>query len=203
MDSYRRSISYFWKLTHPNLVVSTVANVPSSLIYETINGEPIYYRGYKEVLVGKQQLAVARGSTVQQSYLIGELFFLLKRHLDRNTHHVLGNEVGLQLAKHTHCLADLAVVKGKLVTEEYLSYPPELVVRIDTKADVVDMYSYYVQIARQLLKFQVPYVIWIFTATRTWMYTEKGRPWTLHKWTDEVPLWEGLSVRLDELVETF
>ena len=184
--------------------MSTVANVPSSLIYETINGEPIYYRGYKDVLVGEQQLAAVRGSTIQQSYLVGELFYLLKRHLNRDTYHVLGNELGLQLAKHTHCLADLAVIKRKLVPvrKDYLTHPPELIVRIDTKADVVDTYSYYVQIARQLLNFQVPRVIWIFTATRTWMYAEKGRPWTLHKWTDEVPLWEGLNVRLDELVET-
>jgi hypothetical protein len=41
---------------HKKLPKIPVKKIPASLIYEVINGKPIYYKGYKEVLNGTKKV---------------------------------------------------------------------------------------------------------------------------------------------------
>ena len=45
-------------------------NVPDYLIYEIMDGKPIYYRGFREVLSGKKQAEEIMGSSLLQSYIV-------------------------------------------------------------------------------------------------------------------------------------
>lgn len=37
---------------------TTVKDIPGSLVYEMIDGSPIYYQGYKEYLKGKKSIGI-------------------------------------------------------------------------------------------------------------------------------------------------
>jgi len=41
--------------------------VPDHLIYEIIDGKPIHYRGYREVMAGKKTFSEIRGSSTLQA----------------------------------------------------------------------------------------------------------------------------------------
>lgn len=38
--------------------VADLSSIPESLIYETLNGRPLYYRGYRDVIAGTDRKSV-------------------------------------------------------------------------------------------------------------------------------------------------
>ncbi len=132
--------------------------VPESMIYEMVDGQPIYYRGYKEILKGKVNQEEPVGSSFLQSLIISNLVILLHKYLG-NTHVVLTNEIGIQFSKGNWRAADIAVFEsGQLditkATNKYLSIPPKIVIEIDTKAEmneIKDTFKYYNEKTDQLL----------------------------------------------------
>jgi len=53
-----------------------------------------------------------------------------------------GRELGLRFGKNAWRAADIAVIKSDLVedlSDQYLDVPPELVIEIDTKADLQEV----------------------------------------------------------------
>jgi hypothetical protein len=56
---------------------STVQSIPKSLIYEMVDGKPIYYRGYQEYLSGEKQLEELIGSSHIQSFIVTRLVIML------------------------------------------------------------------------------------------------------------------------------
>lgn len=114
---------------------TTVQSIPESLIYEMVDGTPIYYKGYKEYLNGTKQWDEIMGSSKLQARLSAELIFLLKTFLS-DAYLVFSNELGLQFSKGSWRAADIAMIKAnkvKQLDDKYLNVAPELVIEIDTK----------------------------------------------------------------------
>lgn len=44
--------------------------IPESLIYETLNGRPLYYKGYRDVIAGDLKPENIRGSSDLQSVIV-------------------------------------------------------------------------------------------------------------------------------------
>lgn len=42
--------------------------IPDYLVYEVLDGQPLYYKGYQEVLAGRQKLEDIMGSSVLQFF---------------------------------------------------------------------------------------------------------------------------------------
>lgn len=55
--------------------------VPEALIYEMVDGQPIYYRGWREVLNNEKTLEQIMPSSLLQAYLVGEIFAILHAQL--------------------------------------------------------------------------------------------------------------------------
>lgn len=185
---------------------TAVQNIPKILVYEMVDGNPIYYKGYKEYLAGKKQLEQLTGSSKFQSFLAAELIFLIRSFLAEN-YIVFSNELGLQFSKKSWRAADIAVIKKEDVDKldnKYLSVPPAYVIEIDTKADLSEISNalgYYQEKTEELLKFGVNKIIWIFTETEKIMIAEKGsKKWEILDWDQEVEFIEGLSINIQELV---
>ncbi len=49
-------------------------DVPASLIYEWDDGQPIYYRGYQEVLMGKKTAEEIMGDSTLQAWIKSKLY---------------------------------------------------------------------------------------------------------------------------------
>ncbi|MEL6866752.1 MAG: Uma2 family endonuclease [Bacteroidota bacterium] len=185
---------------------SATQNIPQSLVYEMVNGQAIYYKGYKSYLKGEKSVEQLMGSSKLQSYIITELLFLIRSFLGKD-YFIFSNEIGLQFSKNTWRAADLAVLKKDKSTKidsKYLNKAPELVIEIDTKADLSDVQNplgYYQEKTQELLDFGVQKTIWIFTDTKKIMLAEKGKKkWEIIDWDQEVNLFEGLSLNLKDLL---
>ena len=121
---------------------------------------------------------------------------------------VFSNELGLQFSKGSWRAAEIAVIKAskvKQLDDKYLHVAPELVIEIDTKADLSEIKNplgYYQEKTDELLNFGVQKVVWIFTDTRKVMMAEAGKKaWSLTDWTQDVEMIEGLNINLQKILE--
>ena len=185
-----------------------VENIPKSLIYEMVDGKPIYYKGYREFLLGNNKSGEPMGSSLLQSMIITRLVILLFQHLGSD-YYVLTNELGLQFAKGNWRAADIAIYEKSQIapadiTNRYSKIPPKIVIEIDTKAEmeeVKDTFTYYNQKTDQLLDFGVEKVIWIFTDSQKVMLATKDENWQLLGWDKKISILLDLEVDLQEVAK--
>jgi len=172
------------------------------LTYEVVDGKPIYYRGYKEVLEGRKQPEEVMGSSTLQWYLLRGLVKHLFQLEDKGYVLAFG-EVGLHISKGKNRSLDIALFRVSAVKPDtrYSSSPPVLVIEIDVKADVGDVLEYMLNKVEELLNFGTDKVVWIFTKPRKVFVFEKGKRPTIYDWDEEVELLEGVKVRLSDLLK--
>ncbi len=189
-----------------NVMSRAIQKIPENLIYEMVNGVPIYYKGYKDYLNGNKQLGELMGSSKLQSFLISELIFLIRSFLG-NGYYIFSNELGLQFSKKSWRAADIAVVKKSkeiVLDGKYLDIPPEYVIEVDTKADLTEVknpFGYYQEKTQELLAFGVQKVIWIFTDTQKVMTANlNDKKWEIFDWDQELELVDGLHVNIRQLL---
>lgn len=185
---------------------SAVQKIPESLIYEMVQGKPIYYKGYKDYLKGEKQLEQLIGTSKFQAFLVTELIFLIKTFLGKD-YFIFSNEIGLQFSKNSWRAADIAIIKkseSEAIDDKYLSTPPEYVIEIDTKADLKEIENplgYYQEKTEDLIKFGVKKVIWIFTDTQKILIAERGRKkWEIMDWDQDVEFMEGLNINIQKII---
>ena len=107
------------------------------LTYEVVDGKPIYYCGYKEVLKGRKQPEEVMGSSTLQWYIIGRIA-KLRFSLEDKSYLTAINEAGIIIDKNTLRSADIAIFKKDEVeiSEKYADVPPIMVIEVDVKADI-------------------------------------------------------------------
>ncbi len=174
------------------------------LTYEVVDGKPVYYRGYRDVLEGKKQPEGVMGASTYHAFVAIKIASWLDRVLGRE-YVVLGGELGYLIEGGWRNL-DVAVfryedVKDKLESENYIDVPPVLVVEINVRAEVESEMEYVLKKSEDLLKSGVERVVWIFTGPRKVMVFERGKGGLILDWEDEIPLVEGLGLRLPDLLK--
>ncbi len=182
--------------------------IAESLIYEMVDGNPIYYHGYRDVLKGRKNAEAVMGSSYLQSLMVANLVYFLKRDLPKEFV-VLTNELGVLFSKNNWRAADIAIVSKEALKKQeneegYLTVPPQVVIEIDTKAaleDIPEPVSYFHKKTDQLLQFGVEKVIWIFTKSEKVMVAEQGRPWLTFSWTDRIHILNGIELSVEELAQ--
>lgn len=188
---------------------STVQSIPKSLIYEMVDGKPIYYRGYQDYLSGEKQLEELMGSSHIQSFIVTRLVIALSRLLNLSKYEILTNELGLKFKDKSWRAADIAIyeksdLRNLPLSDKYLEVAPKIVIEVDTKADlseIPDSFSYYQKKTDQLLDFGVEKVIWIFTDTKKVMVAEPNQNWQISPWDREILILDDAVVTLQKLVE--
>ncbi|MCU0355216.1 MAG: Uma2 family endonuclease [Cytophagales bacterium] len=186
-------------------------SIPKHLIYEEMDGIPIYYAGYREVISGKQTFESIMGSSSLQGTIISCLLKYLYRNLDDKDHFVYTNEIGLHLKKGANLSSDIAIydrdtLKKTPINNQYFEIPPLAVVEVDTKADVPEANrlldeNYYAKKTQNLLEFGVKEVIWIFTGIKKIMVARPHQDWYTSDWTKEIVLLEKHNFSLAGLLK--
>lgn len=189
-------------------MAAVVKDIQETAIYEMVDGKPIYYKNYRAYLKGDKTLEEIMGSSYLQSLIVAELVFMLRSHIQPGFA-VLTNELGLQMGTKAWRAADIAVVARKKLEgqqeDRYLKTPPELVIEIDTKAELSEIdnpLGYYYDKTDELLKFGVKKVIWIFTNPKKVMVAESGKRWETSTWSDDIMWLSGLTTNLDKILKT-
>lgn len=182
--------------------------IPRNLVLEEMDGQPIYYRGYRDVLNGEKTIEEITGSSVFKSYLVSLLLSRLKLRLPKRMFFVLSNEAGLHLRRGTNLNNDIALIRrerlSNLFSDKYLDVAPDIAIEVDTKADFSEGMSeseYYKKKTQHLLDFGVQKVIWVNTKTQQIQIAERGQPaWTLTTWDADVAVVEGCLFNLNHLL---
>jgi Uma2 family endonuclease len=188
-------------------VAKKTRKIPDYLIYEEIDGKPIYYRGYLSVLNKKNNLESIMGSSELQSYFIMTILeFLLKEMPEK--YKIMTSELGIHLAHGSNLAADIAiyekkVFKDKFPQDKYSERVPLCVIEVDTKADFgnITEADYYHSKTQKLLDFGVEMVVWFFSKSQKVMISRKDhKQWIITDWSEEVEVL-GYAFSLKNLLE--
>ena len=175
--------------------------IPSALIYEIMDGKPIYYKGYRDVLNQKKQIEEIMGASNLQVTIIEYLLMVLYRSIDFTKYRVLTNEAGLHLKKNDNLSADIAIYeKQKLpvsaADKHYISIPPKIQIEVDVEADTEDFNSregYIYTKTQKLLDFGVEKVIWIVSDNKKILIATPNENWQVIDWHKNIDVIEEIS----------
>ena len=182
--------------------------IPNYLIYEILGNRKIYYKDYKKVLSGELPLEAVVGSSDLQAWIISLIAEFLFKNLDSRKYRVLLNEVGYFYTpqrKKKWLNLDMAVISRKKLKEPegtYLRVPPEVAIKVDTKADISQIGDeYFIEKTEKLLESGVEKVVWIFTNRKKVQIAQQGKPWIIVDFDFEFELLDNLKVNIQKLIE--
>jgi Uma2 family endonuclease len=189
----------------------TRKGIPRELIYEMRYGKPIYYRNYDRVLSGEKTLEEVVGSSKLQAILVVLLTTFLVQELRKRfegKYIVTSNELGFLFAPRSWRNLDIGIFeKEKLIKEgiddKYVKIPPEVVIEIDTKADLRKFetpHNYFYQKVDDLLNAGVKKVVWIFTTDRKILVADKDKDWVIQPWNKSFHVLENIEINVKKLL---
>jgi Uma2 family endonuclease len=179
-------------------------DISDYLIYEILDGLPIFYNGYKDVLLNKKQADEIKYKSSQTTFILSNLFSLFLKLLDDDKYIVLCN-LGFYINEFNNLTGNIVIYgesefKGMTIDEHYADVPPKIAIEVDVTADTsdiggVDTYVY--KKVRKLLDFGVERVIWINTATKTILIADDNlESWIVQDWNKDIEILEGLTINI-------
>lgn len=182
-------------------------SIPQALIYEVLNGKPIYFRDYKAVLNHEKTLDDVMATGRLQTLIINAVQeHLILNHRQKGLKY-LSNEVDIHIALNSNLSCDLVGFDKTLLAAsddntKYYDFPPEFVIEVDTNGDFSDIAfeTYLFEKSRKLLDFGVKKVFWILTASQTvTIGTIDSDVWTTQLWHKPIEIFDGHPLVLQDL----
>ena len=192
-----------------NKIKFIVPRIPDELVYELIDGKPVYYKGYKEVINHVKQLSDIMGSSELQAQIIKIIVKHLIKKMDESNYDLLFSELGLHLNKNNNLSADIAIFeKEKLIInkiqDKYSKVAPKIIIEVDTKADLSNfdnIMEYYRVKTTKLFKFGVEKVFWILTKNKQIIEAVPNDNWLVKEWDKELQILDNISFSIDQLLK--
>ncbi len=188
----------------------TKTAISKELIYEIIDGQPIYYAGYKDVLNNKKTIQDIMGSSGFQSIIIGLIVkYLYKIEFEGNLkYQILYSELGLHVELNNNLAADIAIydkadISASDISDKYMNKPPRVIVEVDTKADVSnfnDALEYMEVKTEKLLNFGTEKLLWVLTKSKKIIVISESKKWYFADWDEEINIIDDLKFSLQTLI---
>ncbi len=181
--------------------------IPKELVYEKIEGKPVYYKDYEKVLSKEKTLEEVMGSSDLHAFLLAYLTSYLITTLDKNRYIVFSGEAGIKTSKSTEYNLDIAIFDKKSVkqiTGKIFKTPPKLVIEIDTKAELKrfsNPASYFIKKIQDLLDFGVDKVVWVFTKEKKVWIAPKNENWIIIDWDKDFEITDKTQLNIKKLIE--
>lgn len=181
--------------------------IPSSLIYEVLNGRPLYYRGYKEVLAKNLNPESIMGSSALQSILVSLINSYVMINRDKKKYLPVTNEAGVHLELNDNLSCDVAIFeKGTFaVTTKYFDVPPKIVIEVDVKIDLTEFdgieFNYIAEKNQRLFDFGVERVLWVLSKPRRVMVAVPNQDWIFTDWGNDIPVMDGCVLNVKNLLD--
>lgn len=189
----------------PQIVRKSAPKVPDYLIYEVMDGKPIYYKGYKDVLTETKTFAEIMGSSTLQSFIIAYLQRLLYKFLDDETYTILSSETGIHLNKYNNLAGDILIFENSVlpieaIDEHYAIVPPKVAIEVDINIEAPDLEvdSYIFNKTQKLLNFGVEKVIWITTKSKKVTVATRNEDWQVKDWNKDIEVFDGIIFNVGE-----
>ncbi len=194
-------------LAEPKPVPKIPRNVPSYLIYEVMDGKPLYYRGYRNVLKGNQTFEEIMGASTLQGLIIFYLNRILFSSIDDDQFYIFSSESGVHINHRSNFANDIALYDPKLLTpdkisKKYADIPPKIVFEIDIDAELEEMTEtgYIYKKTRKLLDFGTEKVFWVLTAAQVVIVADRERIETFD-WNRSIEIMEGINFNIGEYLK--
>ena len=187
---------------------SKVITLPQHLVYEVMDGKPIPYQGFQDVLDKNKTLEDIMGSSGLQAFIVSDILRFLFIHLPNDRYEIATNEAGLHLGKNNNLSTDIGIytvdaLQPEKLTDKYLSVAPLIAIEIDTKADMSQFahpQDYFYQKTNKLLEFGTERVIWIATASKKVTVATSGQDWITSDWEKPITILPEIVCNLAELL---
>jgi Uma2 family endonuclease len=175
-----------------------------------LDGVPIYYKGYQEVVNNSKNIEEIMGSSSLQAILVAYLVTALSVKINRKLYWVTTNEVGANLSKNNNLQFDVAIFeKSKLppskINKKYAPVAPFIVIELDTDIEygegATNTFAYVTKKTKKLLEFGTTKVIWIFTATQQIMVATPNTDWITFDWNRKVIVIDDISFNIAAYLE--
>ena len=184
----------------------TEKEIPEHLIYEMYMGQPIYYRGYEEVLAGTKTFEQIMGDSSLQGWLktwLGHIFINL---LYEKGYEIIVGELGITFKKGDWRAADVAIFKVAdfELNNQYTKAVPEFIFEIDTKANTKQVGGYMKYVSdktNQYLEHGVKKVFWIFTNAGAVLEASEKDNFQVNSWDKDLQIMEGVTVNIAQMIE--
>jgi len=176
--------------------------IPDHLIYEIMDGKPIYYRGYRDVLAGRKTLEEIMGASSLQAVIVSYLTVFIGKFLDEDQYFLLVSEPGVHINHRNNLSNDVAIHDKTVLTPEkisknYADVPPKIALEVDVDADLSEMTEtgYIYRKTRKLLEFGVEKVIWVLTEAQAVIVATPERIETVD-WSRDVEVMDGHALNI-------
>lgn len=176
-----------------------IAPIPNEMIYEIIDGKPIHYKGYRDVLSGQKTFSEIMGSSTLQAQIVSYLMFLLARTIDEERFNVLTSEAGIHLDHRNNLAGDILIFDNATLSVadanlHYAQVPPKIAIEVDIAADPYDMATdtYIFKKTQKLFDFGVEKVIWITTEAKKVTIAIPNEDWQIKDWNKDIEIMEGI-----------
>lgn len=176
--------------------------IPSYLIYETLNGRPLYRKGYKEVLAKRKTPGEIMGCSDLQAIIVSALHLYIGNKVDRKAYWVVTNEPGLHIQLGDNLSNDIAIYEKEKVTVKgkFFDVAPKVVVEVDIKVDLEAFpameQDYIYEKTQAMLDFGTERVIWITTQSRKIFVATQGENWITLNWNSTVPVIDNVTLNV-------
>ncbi len=191
------------KSPHIGIGRKSIKKVPDYLIYEVMDGKPIYYKGYKDVLAGTKTFSEIIGSSTLQSLIVAYLQRLLFKFLDEEVYTILSSEAGIHLNKYSNVAGDILIFENSIlpieaIDEHYASVPPKVVIEVDIVAETPDLSTdeYIYEKTQKLLDFGVEKVIWVTTKAKKVTVATQNEDWQIKDWNKDVTVFDEITFNI-------
>ena len=171
--------------------------IPDYLICEVLDGKPLYYKGYEDVLAGKKTLEEIMGSSSLQASIVYYLTAFIAKFIDEDKYNVLVSEPGVHLDRRDNVSNDIAifdqiVLPGANISKKYVDVPPKIAIEVDISIDISGLTEtgYIYKKTRKLLEFGVEKVIWVLTEAQVVLVATKERIETVD-WNKDIELMDA------------
>jgi Uma2 family endonuclease len=173
--------------------------IPAALIYEIMDGKPIYYKGYREVLKNEKTIEEVMGASNLQATIIEYILMVLYRSVDSKLFRILTNEVGIHIEKNSNLSGDILIYNKdalpvKSADKFYISVPPKIQIEVDINADtdggLIETYLH--KKTDKLFEFGVEKVIWVLSESKKVIVATPHADWQIIDWHKEIEVVDGI-----------
>ncbi|HWV30534.1 MAG TPA: hypothetical protein VN038_12810 [Dyadobacter sp.] len=182
--------------------------IPASLIFEELDGRPLYRKGYKKVLENRLSPEEVMGCSFLQALIARIISSYLGQMLQSYGYWVLTNEPGLHVSHGNNLTNDVAVFDKALIknvfSKNYPDVPPKIAIEIDVKIEAGQFPSpedYFFRKSEKMIEFGTERVIWVLTENRKIMVMDQSREWSVYEWDEMVPVFDQYQFCLNDLLK--
>jgi hypothetical protein len=172
--------------------------IPAYLIKEVLDGKPLYYKGYKEVLNHNKTLEEIMGSSSLQAEIITYLLEVILLKIGRKKYRIYTNEIGSHISHKNNISHDIAIFDKTILTpdkinERYTEVPAKVIIEVDVRieAEQFPEWDYVTQKNETVFAFGTEKAIWILTKSQKVIVAQPGADWLIIDWNKDIELLDG------------